>query len=210
MAAEDDLDVLVADLVGVLRELERSFEPETVAGIPRPPTPREMARFTSEVAIPGAILVLRTNVEALRLLQRTLRMADGRAADERVTASVVGARARSVTRATLSRLDDALADLQAAVEGRPEDDDARALLGRARELRDDVDARLAAAEEEEGTEMSGRDVPVDVEAELRSIKRTVDEEGTSHNERRDEESGGDDTDSEGSDDGDDRGSDESE
>jgi hypothetical protein len=177
MAADDDLDALVADLVGVLRELERSFEPETVAGIPRPPTPREMARFTSEVAIPGAILVLRTNIEALRLLQRTLRMADGRASQDRVTASAVGARARSVSQMTLSRLDDALTDLQAAVEGRPEDDDARELLDRARDLRDEVDARLAAADEEVG---GGRDdVPVDVEAELQSIKRTVEDEAAS-------------------------------
>lgn len=187
MAADDDLDVLVADLVGVLRELERDLEPETVAGVPRPPTPRELARFTSEVAIPGAILVLRVNVEALRLLQRTLRIAEGRDASGTTAATAVGDRARSVSRATLSRLDDALADLQAAMEGRPEDEDARELLGRARDLRDEVDARLAAADSDAAIDAA--EVPVDVEAELASIKRAVGDEG--HTGDNDTDGGGD-------------------
>jgi len=80
-SSPDDTDVgpLVADLVRTLHETEREFEPRTERGLPRPPSPRELIRFTSDVGIPGVILLLRTNIEALKLLQRALRLADGRA-----------------------------------------------------------------------------------------------------------------------------------
>ncbi len=185
---DDDLGRQVGELVRALREIEREFEPRTEGGRPRPPSPRELMRFTSDVAIPAAILVLRTNVEALKLLQRALRMADGRSPTTDAGGEV-RERAERLSRASLSRLDGALADLQDAVEGRPEDEDARELLEEARRLRSDVEERLASAEgeEESGTDPLAdgvddaadepRDVPVDVDAELRSIKDEFDEDG---------------------------------
>lgn len=176
MSGDEDLPTLVLELRRTLGELEGELEPRTAGGFPRPPTPRELARFTSDVAIPAAILVLRVNIETLRLLQRTLRMAEGRG-ERAEAATEIGDRVRTVSRVTLDRLDAALADLQDAIEGRPPDDEARELIDRARDLRAEVDARLAAADEDD--ERVEADVPVDVEAELRSIRQAVDEEGRS-------------------------------
>lgn len=195
-----DVGPLIADLVTTLRELEAEFEPRTERGLPRPPSPREMMRFTSDVAIPGAILMLRTNVEALKLLQRAIRMADGRSPTTGGSADVVRQRAERLSATTLSKLDGALADLQRAVEGSPDHDEARDLLAEARELRADVQSKLAesadaAARGADGSEgadgagsdadagdaavdagedpLAGPDVPVDVDAELRSLKEEV-------------------------------------
>jgi len=183
-SSSDDTDVgpLVADLVTTLQELETEFEPRTESGLPRPPSPRELMRFTSDVGIPGVILLLRTNIEALKLLQRALRLADGRAPTTGSGSAEVRQRAEQLSRTTLSRLDGALADLQDAVEGRPEDEDARELLDEARELRNEVEERLRqradgdapaldADESDDPAEtVPDESVPVDVDAELRSIK----------------------------------------
>lgn len=179
---DSDLGPLVADLVTTLREIESEFEPRTESGLPRPPSPRELVRFTSDVGIPAAILLLRTNIEALRLLQRALRMADGRPPTTGAGSTEVRRRAEQLSKTTLSRLDGALADLQEAVEGTPQDEDARDLIEEARALRADVERKLA-----DGTDGSGEDeaspagdesddqsVPVDVDAELRSIKDEFD------------------------------------
>jgi len=201
MSGVEDLRTLVVELRRTLTDLEETLEPRTAGGLPRPPTAREFARFTSDVAIPGAILVLRVNVETLRLLQRTLRMADGRSPAEGARATDVGRRARDVSRATLDRLDDALGDLQAAVEGTPPDDEARELLERARSLREEVDARLVTPTVDDGR--SETDVPVDIDAELRSIRRAVDEQDGPDDASSDGPSGGDDARDDGPSGGDD-------
>jgi len=165
---------LTADLARSLRDLQRELEPRRRRG---PPTPGDLLRFTDEVAIPAAILVLETNVRALRLLQRAIRLADDRdrPSDD---GPGVGDRAASLGRVTLERLDTALADVQDAIEGRPADDDARELLEDARRLRDEIDERLSEPAGDE-TVVRGRDtekVPVDVDAELQSIRDEVDDE----------------------------------
>lgn len=214
---DDDVGPLVADLVTTLRDLESEFEPTTEGGLPRPPSPRELMRFTSDVAIPGAILMLRTNVEALKLLQRALRLADGRSPTTGAGGETVRRRAERLSEATLSRLDGALADLQDAVEGVPEHEETRDLLAEARELRDDVQAKIR-EEGPEGTDTedpaeevadplpSADDVPIDVDAELRSLKREVDgDDGVDGNGRGDDAGGrdGDDGSTSGDDAGDD-------
>ncbi|MFB6073997.1 MAG: hypothetical protein ABEJ89_03195 [Haloarculaceae archaeon] len=160
----------MGDLVRALEDLQAELEPEPPGRLVRPPTPRELARFTSEVGIPAVVLLLRTNIRALKLLQRALRLADDRpSVDE--TPSEVRERAARASRATLSRLDDALADLQGALEGRPPGDEARELLAEARELRATVEDRLEAAPDADET----TDVPVDVDAELESLKAEMDD-----------------------------------
>jgi len=185
----DDITTLLSDLVRTLRDLETEVEPTTESGLPRPPTPSELLRFTSDVTIPAAILILKTNIQALQLLRRALRMAEGRPPETSGTAEV-RQRATELSRTTLSRLDGALTDLQQAVEGRPEDKEARKLLAEAQQLRADLADRLAeqsadlnaAAPDEVDSEPV--DVPVDVDAELQSIKNDLDE--------RDNGDGGDD------------------
>ncbi|MFB6165364.1 MAG: hypothetical protein ABEJ31_09430 [Haloarculaceae archaeon] len=178
--SDADLARLAADLARSLRDLQRELEPSRRRRFP--PTPGDLLRFTDEVAIPGAILVLEANVRALRLLQRAIRLSEpGDSSGSTGADTAVRDRAVDLSRTTLTRLDDALADLQAAVEGRPEDSDARELLAEARDLRTEIDERLArtAAETGQADATDGESdsaVPVDVDAELRSIRDDVDAE----------------------------------
>jgi hypothetical protein len=175
-----DLARLAADLARSLRELQRELESGPRG--PRPPTPRDLLRFTDEVAIPGLILLLETNVRALRLLQRAIRLADDRN-DRRAPSSdhAVRERAVALSHTTLDRLDTVLADVQEAMEGRPPDDEARQVLDEARSLREEIDDQLAAANADTGSVSSEgddtREVPVDVDAELHSIKQDIDDDG---------------------------------
>ena len=171
---EEDIPALLAELVSTLQELQTAVEPRTERGRPRPPTPEELIRFTSDVTIPAAILVLKTNIEALKLLRRALRLAEGRPA----TASSgpgVQQRATELSRATLARLDDALSDLQGAIEGKPPDAEARELLTEARELRESLAEQLAESQSPNGDTAESTEVPVDVDAELQSIKDDIED-----------------------------------
>jgi len=175
MSSDDDLTALITDLVTTLQDLETEVEPTTDSGLPRPPTPGELLRFTSDVTIPAVILVLKSNIEALKLLRRALRMAEGRPTSTGSASGEVRQRASDLSRATLSRLDGALTDLQQAVEGTPEDEEARELIQEAQQLRGQIRERLA-AESEVSKEVDPdevTDVPVDVDAELRSIKDDI-------------------------------------
>jgi len=175
----------VGDLARTVEELQREL---TTEGRPplRPPTPRELARFTSEVTIPAIVLALETNVRVLKLLQRTLRLAAGEDPGAGGGAGRARKQAEKLGRRTLSQLDDALADLQDALAGRPPEDPARELLEEARTLRADIDDRLATAdgsarsdaESSPDLESDPRDrgVDIDVESELQSIKDDIDDE----------------------------------
>lgn len=178
----DDTDLvrLTADLTRSLRDLQRELEPRRRR---RPPTPRDLLRFTDEVAIPAVILLLETNVRALQLLQRAIRLADGRDSDSGSAETAVRDRAADLSRTTLERLDSALAEVQNAIEGRPTDDDARELLDEARTLRAELDERLtrqsasaASADAFDDDDLRVTNVPVDVEAELQSIRDEIDDD----------------------------------
>lgn len=175
---EEDVTALLAELVRTLEDLRTEVEPRTERGRPRPPTVEELLRFTSDVTIPAAILVLKTNIEALKLLRRALRLAEGRPATAS-GGSGVQERATQLSRTTLARLDDALSDIQGAVEGRPADEDARELLDEARQLREALAEQLAEAQSQSGASdsdaLEGTEVPVDVDAELQSIKSDLDD-----------------------------------
>lgn len=182
-----DVSALVGDLARTVEELQSDLEPDGRPPL-RPPTPRDLARFTTEVTIPAIVLALETNVRVLKLLQRTLRLAAG---EDPGTGEGTRARERAeaVGRRTLARLDDALADLQSALDGRPPDDPARELLDEARALRAEIDDRLGATDPADGRpedrpgdgpagpsgDRAG--VDIDVESELRSIKDDIDEDG---------------------------------
>lgn len=180
--SDPELAQLLTDLTTTLRELEQEVEPEGPRG-PRLPTPSELSRFTSEVAIPGLILILRTNVRALQLLQRALRLADGRNPSPDSAVSEARTRAEEVGRASLSQLDDVLTELQSALEARPENEQADELLSRANDLREQVQDELAEdgthpSDQEDGTppEMDQSEaVGIDVESELQSLKDNLDD-----------------------------------
>ncbi|MEF8783526.1 MAG: hypothetical protein V5A39_11375 [Haloarculaceae archaeon] len=179
--SRQDLPRQIGELARAVEELGSELEP---GGRPplRPPTPRELTRFTSEVTIPAIVLALETNVRALKLLQRTLRLAtDGTRAGEGAGGET-RERAEAVGRQTLARLDAAFADLQDALAARPPDDRARQLLDEARSIQRDIEAQLASdvpettRREEVTGDRPDRDVvEVDVESELQSIKDDVED-----------------------------------
>ncbi|MFB6171821.1 MAG: hypothetical protein ABEJ23_04755 [Haloarculaceae archaeon] len=163
--ARRDPDAVAADLATTLRDLRTELRERERRPRFRPPTPRELLRFTDEYTIPALVASLEAAIRTLELLRGAIRLVDGRAPASGDRPSVAAA-----GRATMDRLDALLADLQTAVEGEPSDPEARQLLDRARELRDELDEHLDSRPAETGTE-----VPVDVESELQSIKDQLDE-----------------------------------
>jgi hypothetical protein len=154
-AGREDLEARVGELAETLDRLERELE-----GRGRP---RGLLRFTREVTIPAVILVLRTNIEALRVLQRALAFADDDGGRLR-------SRAEEAGRSALDGLDDALREVSDALSGRPVDSEARDLLDRARDLQAEIEADL---DEGEPGPTGTEGVDVDVDRELRSIKDEV-------------------------------------
>jgi hypothetical protein len=171
--SRQDLARLVGDLVETVEELESELGGGRPPG---PPTPGDLARFTSEVTIPAIVLVLETNVRALKLLQRALRFGGDRAGT--TGGDRAGERARAAGRSALARLDEAFADLGEALEGRPTDDRTRDLLEEAREVRAEIDDRLAesaATDPERPDDGTGSRVEVDVDSELQALKDDIDD-----------------------------------
>jgi hypothetical protein len=161
---ERDLEEVTAELSETLEALRSELRepPRGALGLPRPPRPSELLRFTEQYTIPTVIALLEASIRALELLAAALRVADGRpldAATERSdrpsgVASIEGIsqagrdRLARTSRDTLQRLDDALAELQSAAEGDPSNPELRRLLEEARALRSEVDDRLADATSE--------------------------------------------------------------
>lgn len=201
---ERDLADATAELTETLDALREELRkpPEGPLGLPRPPKPSELLRFTEQYTIPTVIALLETSIRALELLAAALRVADGRPLDgvgrpgraEGGSLDAVGRAGRDrlaeTSRETLRRLDDALAELQSAAAGEPSNPELRELLGEARDLRAEVDTRLSEAVSEPESERTVAEKPeqpndeaepspgsvgIDVDEELASIKRTVDD-----------------------------------
>lgn len=200
----DDRDRDLAEATAELNETLEALKTELTEPPDRefkPPTPRELLRFTEQYTIPTTIALLEAGIRSLELLAAALRAADGRPID--AVSGELGTEGRdrlaATSRETLHRLDDALAELQSAARGEPSAPEIAHLLTEARELRAEVDDRLADAIDGEprrsgpdpgagsrvgsGSENTpsehGADdtTEIDVDEELESIKRTV--EGSS-------------------------------
>jgi Asp-tRNA(Asn)/Glu-tRNA(Gln) amidotransferase A subunit family amidase len=163
-SADPDVTELLADLTQELRRLQREVEPDR-----RRPLRQDLARFTSEVAIPALILLLKTNIQALELLRRAIRIAEGRDPRQDRASQEVRERAERLGQVTLARLDDVLSELQGAVEERPSDDRSVQLIEDAREIRRQIQEEL----ETDGEDVE--EVDIDVEAELRALKDDLEE-----------------------------------
>lgn len=167
---ERELATTVEELAETLEDLRAELRdpPRGPLGLPRPPTPGEFLRFTERYTIPALISLLEASIRTLELLAAAIRVADGRPLDgERAVrreATAAGTdRIAAASRRTLSALDDALAELQsAAARGEPESPELQRLLSEARQLRDEVDDRLAEATTAEPPSPAGPD-PVDIE-----------------------------------------------
>jgi len=148
--SDDDLEARVSELEAALRdlraELERPPRPPTGPfGLPRPPTPREVAEFTRDAAIPAAIATLEAQIRVLETVQSALRYASPPDVDRADARD----RAESMSRDALSRIDRTLSRLADEIEdGRlPQNEEARELLIDARELTDELRAEVDDAEE---------------------------------------------------------------
>jgi hypothetical protein len=173
---DDELADAVRELSRTIDDLRTELDGSRPRSRPplRPPTPRELLRFTDEVALPAALAALETSVRALEAFQRSLKVVrTEREARERTSAAAeaTSERASDLRRTTLSQLDTVLAELQRAASGGglPADDEARDLLAEARELRDDVDSRLRDVTDRESDSSdlersdSGSGIRIDIE-----------------------------------------------
>ena len=146
-AAEDDLATVAGELADTLRELRRELDreppPRGPGGLPRPPSPREFLRFADEVAIPATIAILEANIKLLETLQRAIRLAD-RERELRERSRTATDRATELSADTVDRVDEALSDLQQAIEDGPlpDNETARDVLTQARSLRNQLDERV--------------------------------------------------------------------
>ncbi|WP_232688494.1 DUF7547 family protein [Halobacterium zhouii] len=147
----DNLEARVGELERTLAELRRELRPRRgPLGLPRPPHPRELLRFTEQYTIPTAVAMLEAQIRILEGLGAVLRAMDrGQATSERADrarqhADRTRERAESLGRETLASLDRALSDLDAAVESGdlPSSQTARDLLEDAERLTDEIEAEL--------------------------------------------------------------------
>jgi hypothetical protein len=203
---ERDLSDAATDLSETLEALRTELEESSRGpfGLPRPPSPAELLRFTEQYTIPTVIALLEASIRALELLAAGLRVADGRPLDAVIDRSDRRPGSRSLdaieragrdrlartSQETLRRLDDALAELQSAAAGEPSDPELQRLLGEARKLRSEVDEQLTAAVSESTPQKTGEDEPsdieikpsdddqigIDVDEELASIKEDIDDD----------------------------------
>lgn len=164
---DEELADRVRRLEATLEALQDELESQDRGLVPRrPPSIREVLAFADEFAIPAAIAVLDANRRMLELLQGAIRATErGRS---------VGAASAPIARETVDRLDRALSDLQTTLHetSLPENDDARQLLQEARELRDEIDDRLAATGADTGEDSA---VEIDIDGEIESLKDDLDD-----------------------------------
>ncbi|AZH25257.1 DUF7547 family protein [Haloplanus aerogenes] len=187
MSSRDDeeLAVLLADLEETLTELQSAIE-DDVRPRRRPPTPGEILRFTEEYTLPTVIALLEATVQSLELLRAVLRLAGPRPTEDRLRERLTSRSAPET-----AALRDALTDLRDALTGAdlPKDSAAGSILSDARELTDEIDDRLDEASADRGraerTDTSGvaieveEEDAVDVDAELTSLKESMEEEDES-------------------------------
>lgn len=193
----EELETMLRDLQGELRR-----PPRGPFGLPRPPTPREVLSFTGEYAIPTVVATLEANVRALKALQQIIRLVDPEHDSTQEARSELGSRANRVSRATLDRLESTLDEVEGALTegGLPREPGARRVLEDARRLSEDIREEVSAGrkrvdagpeaaksidiEDADGDE-DGKDEnavgddsedekpEVDVDAELRSIRKEL-------------------------------------
>lgn len=161
---DEDLAERVADLEEALRELQDELTTER-RGLPRPPSPVDILRFTDEYGIPATIAFLEAHIRALELLQGMIRLA-GVSESERSSDRQV----ERVSRSAIKRLDAVVSDLRATPL--PQEPEARELIEEAQDLRDELADRMDEAHDSTTPE-DAVSVDIDVDEELDAIKSDV-------------------------------------
>ncbi|MDR5673464.1 Uncharacterized protein AArcCO_0537 [Halalkaliarchaeum sp. AArc-CO] len=165
MSARDDEELreLLGELESTLEELRTQLRAEGRSrGLPRPPTPGELLRFTDRYTIPTVIAMLEATIRSLELLQAVLRLADpnrsgieaaGAGHETRDRLSGARTEASNQLSSALSQLRTALSE---ANENLPDEPEARSVIEDARELSREIERKLDGEEQREGTG-AGRD-----------------------------------------------------
>lgn len=196
--ADDDLEERIDELESALDDLSeelRGRAPRGPMGLPRPPTPGELLRFTDQAAIPAAIAILEANIRLLEAFRHAIRLMES-GDRTRQRGETGGEDVATLGRRTLNRFDDALADLERVVDGSPTDVPGHDVLAEARALREDLASRITDAErmvaENGRSEQVGLDsdtnggTAIDIDEEIESIKR---EQGTNDEDDEGDEGG---------------------
>jgi hypothetical protein len=166
---DEELAALLDDLETTLSTLRSELESERHGDRrgprpPRPPSMRDLLRFTEEYTIPAVIALLEANVRALKTTQRVLRMADPERA-ARAESSAARDRLDAAGRGALDQLERSLTDLSTALSevDLPSDPESRDIAAEARDLTAEIEARVADARERrerrdrDGSERGGAD-----------------------------------------------------
>lgn len=168
---DEDLEDRVRELEETLEALHEELEGRDRRLMARgPPSVRDVLRFADEFAIPAAIAILDANRRMLELVQGAIHATErGRAAGEG---------SATIGREAVDRLDRALTELQTALQesSLPENAEARQLLQEAKNLRDEIDERMAEPGDT-GDESSA--VEIDIDGEIDSIRDELDEDDDS-------------------------------
>jgi hypothetical protein len=115
-----------------------------------PPSVGDILRFTEEYTIPTVITTLEATIEALELFRRLLGVAtpgessSGRVSDRRRDKSALDGAVTAVGNRASDQLANRLSDLRTALEEAdlPENEESRTILEDARELTDEIEARI--------------------------------------------------------------------
>ena len=174
---DDELANRVAALESQIEELRTELTDSTSSfPFPPPPSLEGILRFTDEIAIPGVILILETNIRMLKLLRRAIRLTDNESKTESATA-LSNDLSVYMTR-TLGELENAITKLQSLETTRgPADETAQSILQEIRslktELSDEIDSNT------DTTDTTGLESRhEEIQAELESIKEELEDQTT--------------------------------
>jgi hypothetical protein len=165
---DEELADLLDELETTLSDLRAELDSEGTDGRrgrrdssgprpPRPPSMSDLLRFTEEYTIPAIVTILEANVRALKATQRVLRMADPERA-ARAESSNARDRLDDAGRTALSQLERSLTDLSNALSSAdlPADPESRDIVEDARSLTDEIEDRIADAQERREGRERGR------------------------------------------------------
>lgn len=166
---DDELEPLLRELAETLTALQEEVKDEHRRRSPplRPPSFREVLRFTERQTIPTLVAILEANVRMLELAGAALRAMDP---ERSVSEEETTQRALDTGRVSADRLTSGLSDLRGALAGaEATNPEARALLAEADRLSAEIRERLQNADADgdaKGTgEAADNGVSIDVEEE---------------------------------------------
>lgn len=175
MSDRDDLRRAIEELETAMRELQAELEsdPATQPPVAQLPSMQDLLRFADRAAIPAVIAVLEANIQILKSIQQTIRIAEGTTREDAPTDR--SQQLAALGEETLTQLARSLDDLQRLIEAGslPQEETARSILTDARELQNRLESQTEPASEpaeEPPSQDDSDEVTIDIDAELESIK----------------------------------------